>query len=343
MKRLFLLALVFSLAANGANYSARRSTRDGVDVIILSDAARHTEVTVVPSIGNVAYEMKVNGKNVLRTSALTLAQFKAKPSMVGIPFLWPWANRIDQDAYYVNGKKYAINSDLKNASRDQNKHPMHGLVTYSSAWSVVSTKADRRRAEVTSRLEFWKYPDLMAQFPFAHTVEMTYRLTDGVLEVQTLVRNHAAEPMPVSMGFHSYFRVDDAPADQWTLHIAARDHLVLNRELMPTGERKPVEFPDPYPLAGKRLDDLFANLIRGADGRAEFWLQGKAEKVSVLFGPKYDVAVVFTTGRDTVAIEAMSAITNAFNLAQAGTYKDLQMIPPGGEWRESFWVRPTGF
>jgi len=39
----------------------------------------------------------------------------------------------------------------------------------------------------------------------------------------------------------------------------------------------------------------------------------------------------------------MSAITNAFNLAQRGIYKDLQMVAPDGEWRESFWVKPSGF
>jgi len=35
-------------------------------------------------------------------------------------------------------------------------------------------------------------------------------------------------------------------------------------------------------------------------------------------------------------MEAMSAITNAFNM-RIGTYKDLQMVAPDGEWRESFW------
>jgi aldose 1-epimerase len=39
----------------------------------------------------------------------------------------------------------------------------------------------------------------------------------------------------------------------------------------------------------------------------------------------------------------MVGITNALNLAQKGIYKDLQSIPPGGTWRESFWIRPSGF
>ena len=41
--------------------------------------------------------------------------------------------------------------------------------------------------------------------------------------------------------------------------------------------------------------------------------------------------------------QPMAAVTNAFNLAHAGVYGELQSIPPGGQWRESFWIRPSGF
>ena len=346
MKAIAALSVVFAVAASAADYSARQTTRDGVDVVVLADAARRTEVTVLPSIGNMAYEMKVNGKDVLRTPPSTLAEFKAKPGMTGIPLLWPWANRIDGNSYYANGKTYALNLELGNVRLDRNKKPIHGLLTMSSAWKVVSCKADSQAAEVTSRLEFWKYPDLMEQFPFAHTIEMTYRLKQGVLQVETVLRNHAAEPMPVAIGFHSFYRVNDAPPGQWKIHLGAREQLVLSGETIPTGERISVQsrYADPLPLQGVRFDDVFTNMIRDASGKGEFWIQGKTEKVSVIYGPKYDVAVVVAAeGRDFVVMEAMSAITNAFNLAQRGVYKDLQTVAPDGEWRESFWVRPAGF
>ena len=346
MKLAAPLAVVLALAANAADYSARQTTRDGVDVVVLADVARHTEVTVLPSIGNMAYEMKVNGKDVLRAPAGSLAEFKAKPGIAGIPLLWPWANRIDQSSYYVNGKLYTFNLELGNVHLDANKKPIHGILSTSSAWKVVSCKADGQAAEVTSRLEYWKYPDLMEQFPFAHTIEITYRLREGVLQVETVLRNHAAEPMPVAIGFHSFYKVNDAPPDEWKIHLGAREQLVLSREVIPTGERTSVQskYPDPLPLKGVRFDDVFTNMIRDANGLAEFWIQGKTEKVSVIYGPKYDVAVVVAGGgRDFVVMEAMSAITNAFNLAHRGVYKDLQTVAPDGEWRESFWVRPSGF
>ena len=44
-----------------------------------------------------------------------------------------------------------------------------------------------------------------------------------------------------------------------------------------------------------------------------------------------------------ICFEPMAAITNALNMAQRGLYKELQSIPPGGVWKESFWIRPSGF
>jgi aldose 1-epimerase len=56
------------------------------------------------------------------------------------------------------------------------------------------------------------------------------------------------------------------------------------------------------------------------------------------------VAVVYAPkGREFICFEPMAAITNAFNLAHRGVYTELQSAPAGGEWRESFWIRTTGF
>jgi aldose 1-epimerase len=327
-----------------ANYAARKTVQDGVEIVVLTDAARRVEVSIAPGVGNIAYEMKVNGKNVFWTPFRTVADMKARPAHCGNPFLWPWANRIDQQSYWVNGKHYILNPELKNYRLDGKQQPIHGMLTFSADWQVTHVSADGRSAWATSRFEFWKYPDLMAQFPFAHTVEMTYRLSAGVLEVETRVENHAKAPIPVSLGYHPYFRLHDSPRNDWKVHLAAREHLMLSETLVPTGEVKPVALPDPVSLAGNQLDDVFSGLVRGEDGRAHFWVQGKAEKIEVIYGPKYPVAVVYAPlGREFICFEPMSAPTNAFNLAHKGIYRDLQSIPPASSWKESFWISPSGF
>jgi aldose 1-epimerase len=339
-----LLLVMLPFMSQAAEYTAVRTQDDGIDVLRLADGGRRIEVSIVPSIGNMAYEMTVNGKNIFWLPAPSLAALKAKPSLAGNPFLAPFANRLDQDAFYANGKKYTLNPELGNVRRDGNKKPIHGFLAFSDLWEVREVRADGTSASVTSRLEYWKHPDLMAQFPFAHTIEMTYRLRDGALECETVLRNHSTEAMPVAVGYHPYFRLHDAPRDEWRVHLAARDHLVLSPLLIPTGERRPLSMADPVTLAGGQLDDVFGGLVRDEDGRARFWVQGRQQRLTVEYGPKYTIAVVYAPkGRDFICFEPMAAVTNAFNLAQAGIYKELQSVAPGGEWRESFWIRPSGF
>jgi aldose 1-epimerase len=330
--------------SSAADYTAEKTTRDGIEIVRLTDATHKIEVTIVPSFGNNSVEMKVNGKNIFWFPPATLAEFKAEPMFAANPFLAPWANRLDHEGFYANGKHYSLDGGLKNFRIDPHKQPIHGLLSYAREWKVIDVKADDNKAEVTSRLEFFQYPDYMAQFPFAHTIDMTYRLQDGALEVATSIENLAAETMPVSVGYHPYFKLHDAPRDQWKVQLPVRQQMILSSSLVPTGETKPVQKTSPMSLSGTQLDDVFTDLVRGESGRADFSVEGVKEKISVLYGPKYPVAVVYAPpGRDFICFEPMSGPTNAFNLHHAGKYRDLQTIPPGGKWRESFWIHPTGF
>jgi aldose 1-epimerase len=265
--------------------------------------------------------------------------------MSGIPFLAPWANRLDGPAFWANGKKYAFDMDLGNV---RGATPLHGLLSNSRYWQVTSVAADKQSASTTSRLEFWRYPELMAQWPFAHEYEMTYTLKNGVLEVRVTVTNLSNDPMPVAIGFHSYYRIPDVPRDEWTGHIPARQRVVADNRLIPTGEYRAMDIPEKFPLRGRTLDDGFIDLQRDADGRAVFSIESGAKKVEILFGPKYPAAVVWepnTQGGQAqpfICFEPMTGITNAVNMAHEGKYPDLQTIPAGGKWSESFWIRASG-
>ena len=339
-----ILAVLAAMTSFAQTYAAKRTTVDSIEVVRLTGNAHQTEVSIAPSVGNTAYELKVKGQNVFWFPD-GIGKYKEKRTTIAAnPFLAPWANRLDQDAFYANGEKYLLNPDLKNLRRDGNGYPIHGLLLFCPDWQVVSLRADAEGAETTSRIEFWRYPDLMAQFPFAHTIEMTHRLSRGVLEVRTRIESQSKAPMPLVIGFHSFFQVHDAPVDQWKVHVAAADLVEITKEGLPTGTRTPVCLPDPAPLATTTMNDVFTNHISDADGRAEFWLQGITQKVSVILGPKYTTSIVWRPpdGR-FLCIEPMSGITNGANLAHAGLYKELQSVPPGGVWQESFWIKPSGF
>jgi aldose 1-epimerase len=339
--------LVLALAPSAlAQYSARNEG----EIVRLEDTAHQIRVSIVPSVGNVAFEMRVKGENVLRFPYPDVAAFRARPGLSGIPFLGPWGNRLDEQAFYANGKRYPFNMSLGNV---RGEHPIHGFLSFNDKWKVVEVRADRKAAWVTSRLEFYREPSWMAQFPFAHSLEMTYRLEAGVLEVRLRMENLSSEAMPVSIGFHPYYQLTDSPREEWTIGLGAKKQWLLNSDKIPTGETAPIEqmFPDPSRIALKDydLDHVFGDLTRDADGRAQMRVKGKSQQLDISFGPKYRAAVVYSpkpraeNANNFVCFEPMAGITDAMNLAQRGLYRDLQMLAPGQVWQESFWIYPSGF
>jgi aldose 1-epimerase len=389
--RILALAMVTLLAPNLVAAQARYAVKTIGDVVQLRDNKADVVVSVLTPVSN-AYEMVVKGENVIRMPIKSVDDMRARPGLNGIPLLAPFANRLDQTAFFANGRKY--NFDLEQETV-RGPIPIHGYVTGANAWKVVEAKADAKSAWVTSRLEFYRNPLYMAQFPFAHTLTMTYRVSDGGLEVHTRIDNLSIEPMPVSIGFHPYFQLTDSNRKDWTINVGAKTNWLLAPTKVPTGESQSSDafFGGDHhqvPLsrfADRTLDDVFTDLERDANGRASVSLSGAHQHLTVTVGPKFKAVLVYSTiapppppavpapgtpprpqapaavpvsvgppiplsakntapappERGFVAFEPMVGITDAMNLAQKGLYKELQSVPPGGVWEESFWVRPTGY
>jgi aldose 1-epimerase len=321
------ISIATSLPASAQQYTARHTG----DVVQLEDTKNQTVVSIIPSVGNIAFEMKVKGTNVLRWPYASVEEFKARPGLSAIPFLGPWANRLDEQAFYANGKRYAFDMDLGNV---RGAIPIHGFLTTTNEWQFVEAKADGKSAWVTSRLDFYKQPMWMKQWPFAHTIEMTHRLQDGVLQVETTITNMSAEPMPVSVGFHPYYRLTDSTREEWTISVPVKTHWLLAGTKAPTGETEPAVklFPNPQSIALKdyNLDDVFTDLVRDAQGRAHFIVKGKQQQLDVMFGPNWNGATIWSpnpagTGLGSNAIvntnapaRAASPPANAAGNAPAG-------------------------
>src|SRR6266481_4178185 len=337
--------LLLPMASFAQNYKAERITDHEVPIVRLTDAARGVEVSVAPGIGNRAYEMKVHGKNVLYFPSADIGEFQIRPRLCGIPFLAPWADLLNQPAFWANSKKYRFNMGLGNVRGNM---PIHGLLTTSPLWQVTEVAADARSAHVSSRLEFWRNTDLMAQWPFAHEYEMTYSLADGALEVKTTIANLSADPMPVAIGYHSFFQIPDIPRDEWVAHLAARVHVIPGEHNIPTGEMRPLDIPNPLTLRGRTLDEGFTDMERDGDGRASFSIESGGKKVETLLGPKYPVTTIWLPNdrsgqpREFICFEPLTTIISGVNLAHEGKYSGLQTLPAGQKWIESFWVRANG-
>ena len=289
-----LAATAVSSMPVGLVAQARYTATQTGDIVQLRDSRTDVVVSVLTTVSN-AYEMVVKGQNVIRVPFASVDEFRARPGLSGVPLLAPFANRLDEQAFYANGKKYNFDMELGNV---RGAIPIHGYLSGARDWKLVESKADANAAWVTNKLDFYRNPQYMAQFPFAHTLTMTYRLENGVLEVRTRIDNLSTDPMPVAIGFHPSFQLTDSVREEWTLSIAAKTHWLLAQNKVPTGETEPIEkfFPAPRAVALKdfNLDDVFSDLDRDAQGRAVMSVKGKAQQLDVLLDQNFKSVVLWS-------------------------------------------------
>ncbi len=352
LRLIITLVLTILLASPGGfaagNYAVAKKVVEGHTTYHLLDSARKMDFGLVPDIGNFGYEFKVNGKDVLIPPESFKTYLEKRWFCCGIPFLAPWANRIDHDYYYFQDKKYLLNDSLGNFLRDQFKQPIHGLLVFDSRWKVLKSGAsDAEGASITTRFEFYKYPDLMAQFPFAHFIDVTYRLKDGKLENTTEI--HSETAMPISIAYHPYFR-PDGPREEWKVSIGARKRWLPSKQLVSTGETEPVDKFLPgandFVLDKTFIDDVFSDFDRSLDGLGHVWAQGKMQKVELVYGKEYDFAVVYAPlppNGPLICFEPQTGPTNAFNLNHEGKFPGLIVLEPGKVFKASFWIIPSGY
>ena len=293
-----VLAATFVLTLASPAAAQRYTAKQNGDVVELTDTTAQMVVPVVWSLSD-AWRIQVKGKDLVRTTP-TLAEFIERPGLNGMPLLAPFANRLDQTAFYANGKKYNFDMELGNV---RGPIPGTGFVNNNTnrGWQLVEYKADAQGAWVTCKLDFYKFPSFMKQFPFAHTITMTYRVSNGTVEVRTRLDNMSIEPMPVVIGYHPIYELPDGNRNDWTVSADARTHWIEIPQRLPTGETQPIENffgSDRTAIQlGKYalIDDVFTDLVRDANGRATMKLMYNGKELHVMLGPKYKTVLMWST------------------------------------------------
>src|SRR5947199_10390122 len=134
------VSLCFSSTfAAAQQYAVHRNA----DIVVIEDTKKQVAVSILPSVGNIAFSMKVKGQEVLRWPYASIGEFKSRPALSGIPFVGPWANRLDEQAFYANGKRYAFDMTLGNV---RGAIPIHGILSTTDRSRVIHDKADQNSA-----------------------------------------------------------------------------------------------------------------------------------------------------------------------------------------------------
>jgi aldose 1-epimerase len=288
------------------------------------------EVAFVPSAGMVGCSLRHRGEELLGQRG-GLRTYIEEHSTMGIPLLHPWANRVARARFSVAGREVVLDSGKALVALGPGGLPIHGLLAASSGWQVDRHEAVDGGGVLAASFDFAGHEELMTAFPFPHEVLFEATLRDGTLAVTTTVHASGEARVPISFGYHPYLHLPGVDRVDWEVNIPVRERLKLDRRMLPSGEREPVEVESGR-LGTRTFDDEY---VAPADA-APFVLAGGGRRIELSVGPGYGFAQVYAPADDdVVAFEPMTAPTNA--LVAGG--QDLPLLEPGGRYEAGFSIR----
>jgi aldose 1-epimerase len=296
--------------------------------VCLRDDRASLQATFVPQTGMICSSLRHRGDELLAQNAGITAYAKRGKTM-GIPLLYPWANRLADFSYSVGGRTVDVPHDPTRIALDDNGLPIHGVIGGRLRWEVVRAE-DRDRRSLTARLSWSESePERFEVFPFRHELQYDARLCDGRLEVGLTVHACGADAVPLAFGLHPYLSLPGVPRERWLIELPGMRHLVLDSRQIPVGSYE-VLAARRFELAGNEFDDGFDRLTEPA----RFHVTAGGRRVTVEFMQGYPCAQVFAP-RDGqfICFEPMTAPTNALCIG-AG----LRLLAAGESYRATFAV-----
>jgi len=272
-----------------------------VHIVTLQDPSSELEAQFVPDAGMIGISLTDSGVELLGQRR-GLDAYVANGKTMGIPILYPWANRLGANTYTAEDTTVTLTAGEHGVRADPNGLPIHGVLAAYPNWRVTHESAN----ELTAEVDFGDQ-ELLASFPFPHRLALTVSLFERTLRLRTSVTPSGDKAVPLCFGFHPYLRLPDAPRDQWIIETPTLRHLKLDERGLPAGEATP-QPASTEPLGNKAFDDGYDEVAEGA----VFAVSGGGRRIEVHFEQGYPAAQIFAPpGEDVVCFEPMTAPTDA--------------------------------
>jgi aldose 1-epimerase len=273
-----------------------------LETVTLRDPSSSLTATYVPNAGMIGASLSDGGVELLGQRRGLQAYVSSHRTM-GIPILYPWANRLSSNGYGVDGAVVTLTPGTGGVRTDEHGVPIHGTLAAYPDWHVTTLL----ESQLTAELDFAARPGLLATFPFPHLVEVDITLEDRTLTVKTTVSATTGTRVPLCFGFHPYLQLPDVPRAQWQIETPAMRFCPVNSWGIPTGVSEAQEATTEL-LGDKVLDNGYDEVPQGA----VFAVSGGDRRIEVHFDEGYTAAQVFAPANDdVVCFEPMAAPTDS--------------------------------
>ena len=282
------------------------------ETVTLRDPSSALTATYVPEAGMIATSLSDAGAELLGQRR-GLQAYVSNHKTMGIPILYPWANRLSSNGYGVDGAVVTLTPGTGGVRTDEHGVPIHGTLAAYPGWHVTT----ELESQLTAELDFAARPGLLASFPFPHLLTLDVTLMQRTLTVKTTVTATTGSRVPMCFGFHPYLTLPGVPRAQWQIETPSMRHRPVNPWGIPTGAA--IAHPATAETLGdKVIDDGFDEV---ADG-SMFAVSGGDRRIEVHFDAGYTAAQVFAPATDeVVCFEPMAAPTDAL---RRGGYREVQ-------------------
>jgi galactose mutarotase-like enzyme len=287
------------------------------EFITLRDPSSPLTATFVPNAGMIGTSLSDDGVELLGQRG-GLETYVSSQKTMGIPILYPWANRLSGNGYAVDGAVVTLTPGTGGVRTDQHGVPIHGTLAGYPDWQVT----EQLESRLTAAVDYAAHPGLLASFPFPHLLTLDVTLADRTLTLRTTVTATTGSRVPLCFGFHPYLQLPGVPRTQWQIETPAMRFRPVNAWGIPTGAMD--EHPQTTESLGdKFLDDGYDEVPPGA----VFAVSGGNRRIEVHFDEGYPAAQVFAPGGDDViCFEPMAAPTDAL---RRGGYRVARQGEPG--------------
>jgi galactose mutarotase-like enzyme len=271
-------------------------------IVTLTDPSSPVAAQFVPEAGMIGTSLTDSGTELLGQRRGLDGYLTAGKTM-GIPILYPWANRLGANTYTAEGVTVTLTPGENGVRSDPNGLPIHGTLAAYPGWRVTTESED----ELTAQVDFGADPGLLAAFPYPHLLTVTVRLADRALTVRTTVTATGDKAVPLCFGFHPYLHLPGAARSEWIIETPPLRHLRLDGRGLPTGESEPQPAKEET-LGDNAFDDAYDQVGEGA----VFAVSGGGRRVEVHFERGYPATQIFAPlTEDVVCFEPMTAPTDA--------------------------------
>ena len=290
--------------------------REGFQTVTIGGRDDELQATFVPDAGMVCCSLRHRGRELLAQRDGVRA-YAERGKTMGIPLLYPWANRLAGFGYPTASGDVRLSPDDALLMRDEHGLPIHGVLPGALPWELDEgdSGGDRLRARLR-----WRPPELLAIFPFEHELELSASVAGATLLIETRVRACAREAVPVSFGFHPYLSPFDSDRRGWEIELPVSRRLALDERMIPTGASEPFDRRR-FVLGDGAWDDAFAGVTEppvfkvSAAGGGACGATARAIELELRHGFPY-AQLYAPAGEDFVCFEPMTAPTDALRSGQ---------------------------